>query len=272
MAENSNIEWTDHTVNFWMGCMKVNEACKFCYAESFTQRYFGKNLWGPESDRHITKGAWKDPFKWDKKAKEMGIRPRVFCSSLSDFFEDNELINETRVKAWDVIRKTVNLDWLILTKRPQNIKRFLPEDWGQGWDNVILGTSIGLDSHINFAADLIATPSKRRFLSMEPLLGYPEKLNAVLKTGGIHWVIVGGESGMKKDVRPFNIEWARKIQSDCKEHNVAFFMKQLGANPVYPSSKTHKLEKFELPTYDRKGDKLETIPVDLQVRQFPDHV
>jgi protein gp37 len=247
MAENSKISWTDHTTNFWMGCMKVNEACKFCYAETFANRYWGKNLWGPGSDRHVTKNAWVDPLKWNKQAKEMGVKYRVFASSLSDFFEDNEKINDVRKKAWDIIRKTENLTWLILTKRPENIKKFLPDDWGDGWDNVMLGCSVGQDSHVKLAEALIEVPAKGRFISAEPLIGYPD-LYYVLRTGKIHWVIVGGESGQKKDARAFNIQWARRIKKDCEEYNVKFFMKQLGSNPVYPSQSSLKLDSIPITT------------------------
>jgi protein gp37 len=290
--ENSKIQWTDHTMNFWMGCQKVTDACKFCYAETFSQRYHGKDLWGPNSRRHITTSTWGNPAKWNKQADEMGLRYKVFASSLSDFFEDNDQVVETRIKAWKIIKDTPHLDWLILTKRPENIRKFLPEDWGSGYENVWLGTSIGSQKDVHMITKLMQVPAVCRFLSCEPLIGPLDITNKGISNGysvptrfdggsgiewtdpgdkfiGIDWVIVGGESGMKKDARAFNIEWARKIKRDCEDSDTAFFMKQLGANPVYPSAQSGKLERMKLTPHDRKGDDFEMFPTDLKVRQFP---
>jgi protein gp37 len=264
--ENSKIQWTDHTMNFWMGCQKVTDACKFCYAEAFSQRYHGKDLWGPNSRRHITTSTWGNPARWNKQAGQMGLRYKVFASSLSDFFEDNEQIAETRIKAWKIIKDTPHLDWLILTKRPENINRFLPEDWGSGYDNVWLGTSIGSARDYKMIEDLINVKATVRFLSCEPLLS---RLDLMDFLPGLQWVIVGGESGFKKDARPFNIEWARSIKEQCQILDVPFFMKQLGSNPVYPSAKTGNLERMKLTPHDHKGDDFEMFPEDLKLRQFP---
>lgn len=163
--ENSAISWTDHTFNPWMGCTKVSEACKFCYAERDMDHRYGKVQWGPSGTRVLTSEAnWRKPVSWNKKAAAEGRRMRVFCASLADVFEDwkgpivnakrEQLIfcpacgfepnyayepplpkgcrdtpatlNHVRRRLFQLIDATPNLDWLLLTKRPENIAKMLP--------------------------------------------------------------------------------------------------------------------------------------------------
>ena len=119
MAENSKIEWTDHTFNPWIGCTKVSDGCKNCYAESLMDKRWGKVKWGPQGQRQRTSDEnWKKPFAWDRQAAKQGIRYRVFCASLADVFEDNDQVSDWRLDLFDMIKVTPNLDWLLLTKRP----------------------------------------------------------------------------------------------------------------------------------------------------------
>ncbi len=257
MAENSGIEWTHHTFNPWIGCTKVSPACDNCYAEDWDKRYNGGKHWGPRAPRRLTKD-WQTPIKWNKKAAELGIRYRVFCASLADVF-DNAVPEDWRRALWYLIKQTPNLDWLLLTKRPQNILKMLPADWGAGYPNVWLGTTVENQEEANRRIPhLLRSPAKIRFLSCEPLLG-PIDLNtdnlwfldgecdhfidpetnvcecsSCLSGGktqdvGIDWVIAGGESGPL--YRSANPDWFRSLRDQCLEAGVPFLFKQWeGAN------------------------------------------
>ena len=129
MAENSGIEWTHHTFNPWIGCTKISPACDNCYAAEWDKRYEGGAHWGPKAPRRRTaEKNWNMPLKWDKAAAKAGVRLRVFCASLADVF-DNQVPQEWRDDLWALIHATPNLDWLLLTKRPQNIEKMLPRDF-----------------------------------------------------------------------------------------------------------------------------------------------
>ena len=137
----TGIEWCDHTYNPWMGCTKVSPACDHCYAEAQEDARYGRVEWG--GPRRCTSDATRRaPYRWDREAAAAGERRRVFCISLGDFW-DNQVPDEWRTEALNVIRECRNLDWLILTKRPQNIRKILPTDWGPlGWSHVWLGATV----------------------------------------------------------------------------------------------------------------------------------
>jgi protein gp37 len=128
MGENSKIEWTHHTFNPWTGCTRVSPACDHCYAANIAKRNpaaFGS--WEPGSPRKRTSPRnWHQPIIWNRKAAEAGERHRVFCASMADVF-DNQVSEDWRVHLWALIEDTPQLDWLLLTKRPQNIQRMLPQ-------------------------------------------------------------------------------------------------------------------------------------------------
>lgn len=223
MGENSKIEWTDHTFNAWTGCTKISEGCKWCYAESWAKRS-GLVEWGPKGIRRRTSEAnWRQPIKWNKQAAADGRRAKVFCASLADVFEDHDSIPmEWRADLYNLIRSTPNLDWLLLTKRPENIMRFLPVNWTP-WPNAWFGTSVTTRKEAVEKIDALrAVPAALRFLSCEPLL---EDLGE-LDLSGIGWVIVGGESG--PHARPTNADWVRSIRDQCASAGVPFLFKQWG--------------------------------------------
>lgn len=170
MAKNSNIEWTHHTFNPWVGCTKISPACDNCYAEAWDKRYGGAH-WGAKAPRRrTTQQNWKQPLKWNAEAAAAGERHRVFCASLADVF-DNKAPQEWRNDLFDLIRATPHLDWLLLTKRPQNIAKMLPKDWGAGWSNIWLGTTVENQTEAQKRIPaLLAVPAKLHFLSCEPLL------------------------------------------------------------------------------------------------------
>lgn len=130
MGENSAIEWTTHTFNPWEGCQRVSPGCMHCYAETRNHRWAGddssKILWGPKAPRRRTVPSnWFKPLKWNREAAAAGRRDRVFCASLADVFEDREELVPWRLELLDLIRKTPSLDWLLLTKRPENVRPML---------------------------------------------------------------------------------------------------------------------------------------------------
>lgn len=221
MGSFSKIEWTTHTFNPWWGCTKVSDGCKFCYAETLSNRY-GYDFWGPKKPRRLMSDQhWKMPLRWNAEAARKGIRSRVFCASMADVFEEHSPDGQLE-RLWEVIRRTPNLDWQLLTKRPHLIVEKLPTDWGAGYANVWLGTSIEDARVLNRVQYLAETPSVVRFLSVEPLIGPIHQL----PLSGIDWVIVGGESG--KGARPMKREWVLEIRQQCRQARVAFFFKQWG--------------------------------------------
>jgi len=222
----TGIEWTDETFNPWQGCTKVSAGCLNCYAETIAKRKLRGDKfnvkWGKGQAR-IRNSAeyWQKPFAWEKKAKKTGTRIKVFSASMADVF-DGEVDTSWRTDFWDVVRQTPTLDWQVLTKRPQNILEMLPTDWGDGWNNVWLGTSVEDQKRADETIPILSSvPAKVRFLSVEPLLG-PVTLN-LAKIG---WVICGGESG--HGYRPLKPEWALSVRDQCIASKTPFFFKQWG--------------------------------------------
>lgn len=231
MGQDSKIEWTHHTFNPWWGCVKISPGCAHCYAESFAKRT-GNAVWGAESPRRFFgEKHWSQPKKWNAAAKAEGRRKRVFCASMADVFEDRADLRGERVKLLNLIDETPWLDWLLLTKRPQNIARLMDEAMNGNFDrlrtfrdhmpNVWLGTTAEdqdrYDERLPWLFQIEATV---HFVSAEPLLG-PLTLGAVPPD----WVIVGGESGGK--ARPMPREWVESLRVQCDERT-AFFFKQWG--------------------------------------------
>ena len=260
MAENSKIEWTDHTVNFWVGCTRVSPACDHCYAErdwSMAGR-FARVEWGPHGERSPTKDPMREVARIAAAAAKRGRRERVFVNSLSDWADNHKSISDDlRTSIFDAARLHPGIDFILLTKRPQNIARYLPGDWGNGYRNVWLGvTAENQEEADRRIPILLATPAAVRWVSAEPLLG-PVKLHERLgddwlasglsgERRGLDWIVVGGESGA--GARPMHPAWARSIRDQCAEAGVPFFMKQMSG-----------ATKRAMPT----------IPDDLMIREYP---
>lgn len=228
MGRETAISWTDHTFNPWMGCTRVSEGCRNCYAADLVTGRMGLDLWGHAAPRQVTKGPWREVERWDRAARANGVRRRVFCASLCDIFEDHPTANATRPRLWDLIRRLDGLDWQVLTKRPERIATCLPSDWSAGWPHVWLGTTVE-DLRVASRADhLRAVPAAVRFVSYEPALGPLDALDLT----GLHWVIYGGESGPHR--RPEGTPddpkaWARAMRDACRSTGIAFFHKQSSA-------------------------------------------
>lgn len=213
MGEKTGISWTDHTWNPFIGCSKVSAGCKNCYFFRDAERYG----FDPGVVRRASKANFKRPLLWRDPA-------RVFACSWSDFFHD-AVDPVWRAEAWEIIRQTPHLTYQILTKRPQNIKDALPEDWGNGWPNVWLGVTVeDLDNvwRLEALAGILAV---LRFASYEPALSYlgdaPTTYAPVVK-----WWIAGGESG--PGARLPNMYWITNVLSQCQEAEIPFFFKQNG--------------------------------------------
>jgi protein gp37 len=246
MGETTGISWADMTFNPWIGCAKVSPGCKHCYAETRNDRY-KQNNWGVNANRQVTSDKyWKDPIKWDLKAARDGVRRRVFCGSLCDVFEDREDLAAVRNRLGELIQWTPHLDWLLLTKRPENafdsLRGMFPHGktalhWPIIPDNVWVGVSVENQEYADIRIPLLLNiPSKIHFLSCEPLLGPVDldgyldgtkiKLDYSILGSYVDWVIVGGESGIL--ARPMYPDWARSLRDQCTSSGVAFFMKQWG--------------------------------------------
>jgi len=307
MAENSKIQWTDHTFNPWRGCTKVSPGCDLCYAETMSKRNQSVlGVWGKYGSRVIASEAmWKQPVMWNFYAREgfcpkckgkgwlnfkkegerrcdncdkgsvEPYRSKVFCASLADVFEGHDTmpedswqtVEDARVRLFTLIDATPNLDWLLLTKRPELVMPWFEErKWPDIYipNNVWLGTTVENQKYADIRIpELLKVNAAVRFLSIEPMLGpvdlepflqYPPMTDNYKMTFGLNewrgvdWVILGTESG--KDRRPMKLEWAESIVDQCKAAGVPVFVKQLEIN----GKVTGDIEQF---------------PRALQVREFP---
>lgn len=220
MAEQSEISWTDATFNPWIGCTKVSPACDHCYAERDNGRRKWVAGWGAGVPRRRTK-TWNDPIKWNRQAEISGARPRVFCASLADVF-DNEVDPNWRDDLFRLIRETPNLRWLLLTKRIGNALKMLPLDWGSGYQNVALGSTLENQEVWDRDIDkLMSTPARLHFVSAEPLLGRID-----IGDARPDWIITGGESG--PGFRPLDMDAVRFMRDQCDRAGIAYHHKQNG--------------------------------------------
>jgi protein gp37 len=283
MAKDSRIEWTHHTFNPWWGCVKVSPGCKHCYAEVWAKRV-GQHVWGPRASRRdLSDSYWRQPLSWNAEAGRAGHRQRVFCASMADVFEDRRDLDGNRERLWGVIADTPHLDWLLLTKRPQNVSRLAP--WGDRWPaNVWLGataeTQKWLDKRM---AELTRLRARVLFLSCEPLLG-PLDFSAWLERARrgecrmVDWVIAGGESG--HHARPMHPEWLTSIRDQCVSAGIRFHFKQWGNwLPVQPEdvngykSKTLSLSNGDMVIVANVGKKIAGRKIDgVTWDEFPNHV
>lgn len=267
MAANSHIEWTDHTFNPWTGCTNISPGCDNCYAEAWSKRS-GHVKWGNSPRKRTTEQYWKAPTIWNGRSDLFeaahGRRQRVFCASLADVF-DNQAEPMWRRDLFALIRATPRLDWQLLTKRPQNIRKMLPEDWGtDGYSNVWLGfTAEDQDRYDQRCRFIDQVPAAVWFVSYEPAIG-PLRLRPDKPVPD--WLIIGGESG--HGARPMQADWARNIIADCREMGVAPFFKQWGSysnNPLVSEEGWSANEAQSADAYGKGGGKVDGH----LVREFP---
>lgn len=279
MGTDSKIEWTKHTWNPWIGCIKVSPGCKNCYMYRERKQY-GQV---PAEIVRTKPNTFSKPITWNNE--DPGL---VFTSSWTDFFLE-EVPYWWRHEAWKIIRSTPRNTYQILTKRIESVPYMLPEDWGDGWPNVWLGVSVENQEMANKRIpQLLSIPASVHFLSCEPLLGPIDltRSGAVEKTfrvwvgqdkefgdreeaikhGLVDWVIVGGESGYANVARPMYPDWAVSLLVQCQVADIPFFFKQWGRWGVYAVTDSRDGKSrvmlpdgtFSVPNWDsswlRRGD------------------
>lgn len=291
MGDATAIEWADATFNPWRGCARVSPGCVNCYAEALATRFAGTlGTWGPGGERAMASEAyWRKPERWNAEAAAAGVRRRVFCASLADVFEDRPDLEAPRARLFDLIVATPHLDWLLLTKRPENVRRLATAaaaSLGLLLDEFMLAPNVWLGTTVEDQARadervpiLLDTPAAVRFLSCEPLLG-PVDLSEGLWLGPrmgpqrtrVDWLIVGGESG--PHARSMDLAWARTLVEQGRAAGVPVFVKQLGARPYVEVKNGAWLFgapplRDPRPMRDRKGGDPDEWPADLRVREVP---
>lgn len=317
MGENTKIGWTDHTFNPWWGCTKISPGCANCYADNDATRY-GFDIWGDDKPRRFFGDEhFREPLNWERRrfrctscgkwnestlCRSKGCsgtciekRPRIFMASYADFWESRPDLLEHQLHALDVVRQTPLCDYLILTKRPENImgrlaamsqegeKMGRPEaaqlarEWffGKAPRNVWLGVTAENQKEADRRVDiLMAMPARVRFVSYEPALeavSFKRWCGPVSETDedgwrpdpGLDWIIVGGESGNK--ARGFDMGWARSIVELGARTQTAVFVKQMGAKPAMQAGS----QLIPITDLGRKGDNMRDWPHELRVQQHP---
>lgn len=244
----TKIEWCHYTLNPWIGCAKVSEACRNCYAENQAAR-FGNSLvdkgwrpagqrdgelrlWGPNGSRIFAPDKYMSQvLSWDRAARRAGERRRVFVASMADIFERHSSPavatrqNEARWALWDLIAETNNLDFLLLTKRPEHLRRCFVRFYDATLhDKVWLGVTVEdqqqHDARLHYLSTYPARHCAQQFVSYEPALG-PVKW----RLDHVDWLIAGCESG--RGARDTNPDWVRSARDQCQAAGTRFFLKQL---------------------------------------------
>jgi protein gp37 len=252
MAQNSKIEWTHHTANLWWGCTEVHQGCDNCYARTFANRYGTK--WGNDQPRKAIKGVWGNLLGMQAKAAAKGETHRVFVGSMMDIFEKPMVLVDSKGELMfehtgtlrdkffnEIVPNSPNLIFLLLTKRPSNINKYIPKSWIYNQPtNVMYGASVVDEKTALDVKRHLDKVNGWKFLSVEPQLEFIDfSQNDLLDE--IDWLIQGGESGPGK--RPFDPDWARHTKRVCMRSGVSYFFKQI--------------------------DKVQPIPEDLEWRAFP---
>ncbi len=227
MAGPSDIEWTDATWNPLVGCAMVSPGCTNCYAMRMAARL---QAMGAASYRGVTRKSgerfvWTGKVRFNERAIEAPLawrRPqKIFVNSMSDLFQEG-VSHDHVERVWDVMQRAPQHRFQILTKRPDLMRAFLQNRNSPVLHNVWIGTSVETGAYVQRIDELRDARAAVRFVSFEPLIG---RIGPV-DLRGIHWAIVGGESGPK--ARPMDEAWIDELHDGCREQNVAFFFKQWG--------------------------------------------
>jgi protein gp37 len=243
MGDKSTIEWTEATWNPTVGCTRVSPGCKFCYAAVMHARLTAMGMTKYADPFSVVK-PWEAHLELPLRWKEPRL---IFVNSMSDLFHKDVPLPYIQ-RVFSVMKQARQHTFQVLTKRSERLAELAMQlPWPR---NVWMGVSIETQAHSHRAEELVKIPAAVRFLSVEPLLGPIPRL----QLQHIHWVIVGGESG--RDARPMKLEWAKEIRDQCKAHEVAFFLKQLGGRMNKRGGSEARLEGQtwrEFPLV-RKGD------------------
>lgn len=255
MGKQTGISWTDHTFNPWWGCIKVSPACDSCYAETWAKRT-GHNVWGKDAPRRFFGDRhWQEPLHWNDQAAKSGKRRKVFCASMADVFEKRDDLKESRERLWRLIEQTPSLDWLLLTKRPQNVAEMIPTSWfldarANAWFGVTAENEEFARKRLTILRHI---PNALAWVSYEPALG-PVDWTPYLDF--VRWIIFGGESGAAP--RKSEAQWASDTLSQCRAAGAAFFNKQAGS-----------LLARDWGCENKEGKDPAEWPIEFQVQEFP---
>ncbi|MFC5346091.1 DUF5131 family protein [Brevundimonas staleyi] len=247
MAETS-IEWTDATWNPVAGCLVISPGCTNCYAmrmaarleamgvpkyEGLTRKSGQRYVWTGKV--RLDEASLDIPLKWKKPRK-------IFVNSMSDLFHA-DVPAEFIARVWSVMERTPHHTYQILTKRPDRMREVLTSLGLPKLAHVWLGTSVEDAAVLSRLDDLRATPAIVRFVSFEPLIGSVKGADLT----GIHWAIVGGESGPRS--RPMEELWVDEIRLACLATRTAFFFKQWGGKNKKAAGRTYRGQTWdELPS------------------------
>jgi protein gp37 len=241
MADTS-IEWTDATWNPVAGCTVLSPGCTNCYAMRMAARL---DAMGMEKYRGLTRKSggrakWTGKIRLDREGLRVPTKwrkpRRIFVNSMSDLFHD-AVPAKFVAEVWSVMRSTPQHTFQILTKRPDRMAKItaaLPV-----LENVWLGTSVENADYLDRIEHLREVKAAVRFISFEPLLGSV----AAADLTGIHWVIVGGESGPRS--RPMREEWVDEIEAACRDFKTAFFFKQWGGVRKKETGRRYRDQTFD---------------------------
>jgi len=231
MAQGSGIEWTESTWNPVTGCSKISPGCKHCYAERMAERLqaMGQDNYRNGFALTLQPHMLELPLRWKKPQM-------IFVNSMSDLFH-RDVPLEYIQRVFDVMRRASLHRFQVLTKRSE---RLVDLDAQLEWaPNIWMGVSVETDEYKSRIDDLRATGAALKFLSLEPLLGPLQQLDLA----GIHWVIVGGESG--PGARPMDPMWATDIRDQGLRAGVPFFFKQWGGKNKEQAGRTLEGETWD---------------------------
>ena len=261
MGAGTTISWCQHTFNPVWGCVKVDRGCAHCYAETRAKRW-KFDVWGPRTGyREFGATHWAEPLAWNRDAAKTRTRPRVFPSMCDPF--DLDWPKQLRARFWDLIRATPRLDWLLLTKRPENLRALLPADWAWGYSNVwLLASAHDQASLMKRTLELARIPALVRGMSLEPLVGDDVNLDFLNVLPSLdadpllQWLIIGGESG--GGAAPLPLSAATTVLNQALRLEIPVFFKQFGV-----------VLAREYGWKNAKGEDPAEWPETYRVRQFP---
>ena len=276
MPNRTDIEWTDYASNplraeridngkVGWACTRVSPGCDHCYSEAINRRFGTALAYTSENESKIRFIINEKELESLRAFKKEHVR--VFVCDMTDIFH-RQVSNEMLGRLFDVFEATPHFTKQILTKRPERMRLYLSKRWAgrRPPPHIWLGVSVERQQEVFRVSQLIQTPAAIRFLSVEPLMGPIEfsdvtrRADAVLQIGkkaldGIHWVIVGGESG--SGARECNLAWIDSIVSQCSAVEVPVFVKQLGAKPFY---RDEDGAKVLVNVQDKKGGDIRDFP------------
>jgi protein gp37 len=251
---DTKISWAHASWNPWTGCHKVSKECVGCYADALQTRM------GRVFNVLALTQTWKLPYELNAIAKAQNSKAICFVCSLSDFFHQDA--DHWRRDAWRIIKDCTNVNFMLLTKRPERIAECLPADWndGRNYPGAWLGTTCGVRSSYARIDTLRAIPCPLRFISIEPLM----ESVADIDLTGIGWVAAGGMSGVLHKTQRMKMEWAAEVHDLCKEQNIPFLFKQ--ASNIHTERGINALSIF---LAEREGRDVDPATVPL-IRQYPE--